>query len=305
MRWLIKGGTLVYGSGLKDEDILIENGIIIEIRPGIKGHGQLKLLDATGNYILPGFIATKRDRQDGQNFGITTFVKSMDPANAWQETEGDPQDYVYVPIIKEFVREELYELGKKEVKVLQLSPGLTKLVGGANGEVWQRRLKDLGMVLSIHDEDYPSYESCQLPFVVNYGRIKWADREQLVLHVQEEQVENWFRQTRGLDARLPHPYWVDAYTCPMPNLSTEEEIEQFLLMLTKARSSLPSKLFGIYPRKGSLHIGGDADLMLIDKNSLSAKSHPFFSPKYVMIKGEWQNQGSNLKASRTYAYLYG
>jgi hypothetical protein len=300
MRWLIKGGTLVYGSGWKEEDILIEDGKIIEIRPEIKPYGEVKLLDAAANYILPGFIATEMDRQDGKSFGITTIVKST---NLIKDGQEGPQDCVFTTELKELIKSEVYLLAKKGIKVLQIPPGQTKLKNLINEEIWQRRLSDLGIVLYVPDEDYPSYESCWLPLVVDYGKIKCANRSQLVLHVKEERAEEWLRQARRLDMFLLQPYWLDVYSCPVPNLSTEEEIQQFLLILTKARSSLPAKLFGIYPQKGSLHIGGDADLMLVDKNSLIAKSHPFFSPKYVMIKGEWQNQGSNLKAKRTYAYL--
>ncbi|MCU4653783.1 dihydropyrimidinase [Roseibacterium sp. SDUM158016] len=53
MSTVIKGGTVVTADLSYEADVLVENGVITEIGPGLKGD---TVLDATGCYIMPGGI---------------------------------------------------------------------------------------------------------------------------------------------------------------------------------------------------------------------------------------------------------
>ncbi len=53
MSTVIKNGTVVTADLSYEADVLIENGVIIEIGKGLKGDEEL---DATGCYVMPGGI---------------------------------------------------------------------------------------------------------------------------------------------------------------------------------------------------------------------------------------------------------
>jgi dihydropyrimidinase len=79
-------------------------------------------------------------------------------------------------------------------------------------------------------------------------------------------------------------------------------------------STAPAKIFGLYPRKGSLSVGGDADLVVWDpasERTISAKTHRSHcdrnifegfrvkgKPSYVIVHGRVQLQDGNLKVER-------
>jgi allantoinase len=52
---VIKGGHVVLPDGIRDVDIAVQNGTIVEIREKIEGAGQ-NVIHAAGNYVLPGMI---------------------------------------------------------------------------------------------------------------------------------------------------------------------------------------------------------------------------------------------------------
>lgn len=57
MRILIKGGTIVHADKLECADILVEDGVIMEVAPNLEVPGADRI-DAGGMYIFPGFIDT-------------------------------------------------------------------------------------------------------------------------------------------------------------------------------------------------------------------------------------------------------
>jgi dihydropyrimidinase len=86
-------------------------------------------------------------------------------------------------------------------------------------------------------------------------------------------------------------------------------------------STKPAKIFGLYPQKGAIQIGSDADLIIWDPNKnsiISAKSHHHNcdysiyegfevkgSPYIVLSRGNIIFQEGEIKVDRGYGrYLY-
>ncbi len=57
---LIRGGTVITGTGstLPETDILVRDGLIAEIGPNLTAEPGLRVIDATGRYVMPGMIDT-------------------------------------------------------------------------------------------------------------------------------------------------------------------------------------------------------------------------------------------------------
>src|ERR1700744_2595050 len=55
---LIRNATIVNEGKTFSGDVLIENGIIIQIGSGLTASPSAKVIDATGKYLLPGIIDT-------------------------------------------------------------------------------------------------------------------------------------------------------------------------------------------------------------------------------------------------------
>ncbi len=76
-------------------------------------------------------------------------------------------------------------------------------------------------------------------------------------------------------------------------------------MITKERwvevsSTAPAKLFGMYPRKGSISVGADADIVVYDpnrKHTISAKTH-HMDVDYSVYEGRSVQGGSDIVLSR-------
>ena len=56
MKKLLKGGTVVSGSGAKRADLLIENEKILQVGRKLETDGDTQVVDVTGCLLLPGFI---------------------------------------------------------------------------------------------------------------------------------------------------------------------------------------------------------------------------------------------------------
>jgi dihydropyrimidinase len=65
-------------------------------------------------------------------------------------------------------------------------------------------------------------------------------------------------------------------------------------------STAPAKLFGMYPRKGAVAVGSDADLVIYDPNrqhTISAKTH-HMDVDYSCYEGRQVQGGSDIVLSR-------
>lgn len=56
MKILIRNGTVVTGQQLKTADILILDGTVTEVAPGLPENGADRIIEADGKYILPGGV---------------------------------------------------------------------------------------------------------------------------------------------------------------------------------------------------------------------------------------------------------
>ncbi|PKA46332.1 dihydropyrimidinase [Apostasia shenzhenica] len=53
---LIKGGTVVNAHHKELADVYIEDGVIVSVRPNIRVSDDIRIIDATGKYVMPGGI---------------------------------------------------------------------------------------------------------------------------------------------------------------------------------------------------------------------------------------------------------
>jgi hypothetical protein len=109
-----------------------------------------------------------------------------------------------------------------------------------------------------------------------------------------DQCEKWFAYLCK--------YWYDA----LPVMSSLEQItvhgkkwrnnpEELLCLLVRLCSANVAKALGVYPRKGCLQAGADADLLFIEKSawltnfdlSTILNCSEICLPSYVMSKGKW------------------
>ena len=54
--YLISGGIVVTGDGMSKQDVIVANGLITQVAPGLAQTPAAKVIDATGKYVLPGII---------------------------------------------------------------------------------------------------------------------------------------------------------------------------------------------------------------------------------------------------------
>ncbi len=65
-----------------------------------------------------------------------------------------------------------------------------------------------------------------------------------------------------------------------------------LAKYVEVTSSNPAKRFGIYPRKGTISLGSDADLIIVDmKNEYALKNENMFTKQKITIFDGWKLQG--------------
>ncbi|WP_134698986.1 hypothetical protein [Ammoniphilus sp. YIM 78166] len=302
MKTLIRGATLIYAGGPKVEDVLIHSGKIQEIRSGIRPMGGERQIDGSSQYVLPGFISEEGTLAQG----VTTKIKKIHWSETadlgdWNQNQGEEcTDYVFRVSLASLTKELLERLDQNRVKVLRVEQKL-------DWRIWEERIQRAGIVLELEADEYRSLAGLSIPFIVPYGRIKKVGRSRTIIKVTDEGRLAWAKQMKKLDPLDMRSYWLEEQETILPKLVKEEEIVRYLSILAHIRSRVPAKVFGVFPMKGSLHVGADADLVLLERSQLVDQAGAALVPR-VMRKGEWIESGERagksqfLSANRTYAY---
>ena len=71
---LLKNGFVVTGNGARKEDILIRNGRIAAMAPGLSAGEDVRIMDLTGLTLVPSFADVHVHlREPGQSYKETIF----------------------------------------------------------------------------------------------------------------------------------------------------------------------------------------------------------------------------------------
>jgi dihydroorotase-like cyclic amidohydrolase len=108
--------------------------------------------------------------------------------------------------------------------------------------------------------------------------------------------EGW--ATTMVNEHAPHtrdevdPGWEDAWNVPFGLMGAQEHLPHVLTWVNEGRFTLedvvrleaenPAKIYGLYPRKGSFHVGTDADFTLVDM-----EREQEFTEEMVESKSGW------------------
>jgi hypothetical protein len=311
MKLLIKNATVFYGGWYKREDILISGGKIQEIRERICAGKGMEVLEGKDYLILPGFISTvESETQQVVLQGVTTAVKNV-VANIEEDnilmSESGLLDYVYRVHLQRWTKKYMEMLGYRRIKLI------TPVTNIVDWDPWIAQLQRLGMAIDFKNKDFR--EAIQLPLsvVVAYPLSKRPPRSRIVVRVDETVASQWLRGWRGLAPFNPASYWLDSLTVNGPGITSVHELKDFLLFMSHVRSRVPAKLLGIFPRKGCIHVGADADLLFFQEKSLLGYTG-LLQPTKVMLDGQFiddvaattlpMRKGTYLPGNQTYAFQY-
>lgn len=185
MELVIKNGTLVTEEGIVNEDLRLEQGKIVEIRPNLVPSPGATVIDASGLIVLPGVIdahthyslvvrgaCTADDFVSGSRSaacgGVTTFIDYADPiegkslAQAMEqrrrEAEGNACiDYHLHMCLyghRSWTKEELLELKNAGVRNLKVFTTYDNMqIPDQNLEKLLVDCKELDMLVTVHAED--------------------------------------------------------------------------------------------------------------------------------------------------------
>ena len=159
-----------------------------------------------------------------------------------------------------------------------------------------RRERELGAALSI--------ESCPQYFYIDSDEVrKYGPTRKFTPPARDAPAGElmWKRLVRGqidlistdhAPSTLDQKFASDIWGCPfgLPGVETTltllldavAEGKLTLQTLVQTYSETPARLLGLYPRKGALHIGSDADVVLVD-----TEQEHFLSNDSIISKAGW------------------
>ncbi|TYB79016.1 dihydroorotase [Bizionia myxarmorum] len=194
---LIKNGKIVNEGTIFEGDIYIENDIIKEIAPIISvKSGNVKVIDAEGNYILPGVIDDQvHFREPGLTHkgdieseskaaiagGITSFIEM--PNTNPQTTTIEKLDEKFAIAAKTSYANYSFMFGGTNdnlEEILKVNPkevaGLKLFLGSSTGNmlvddpaVLEKIFSSTDMVISVHCEDEATIKANLKTYVDKYG----------------------------------------------------------------------------------------------------------------------------------------
>ena len=365
---VIRGGTIVTAQGLMETDVWIADGKIarwgMDTLRAKKQVSRPKEIDATGMYLLPGFVAMAPphlQRLKGADYlqevramirtGCTTLLdvllpeRWMDRAQvAYLKTNhyDSPIDYVWhVGLeVPRFTAKEVLEWCRQGFRTIRL---YLRHLGDISTLEWET----ISQILT----SYRAMLHLHLPSRLALGRAdreelrrRWMEVtrfwnirivvEQMLPPFEEEDFEKYYHlywldtehTDRGL--RALHRQWYDS--CPIASSIKDIRCdyrrkwcseEELLSLLVRLASRNVAKAFGLYPRKGSLAPGADADILFLKKEywltKMDSSTILNFSeiqlPTSVMSNGIWIYRdlhflpvlglGRCLRDTRPYSYV--
>ena len=107
--YLITGGLVISGTGISKQDVLVQGETILKIAPDLSDESAVRVIDATGKYVMPGIIDAhnhpyNEDRIDTFSVsaafgGVTTVVPFI------QNRRSQGIEETAVDAIEEFIEE--------------------------------------------------------------------------------------------------------------------------------------------------------------------------------------------------------
>lgn len=280
--YILTGGRIFYKTGDIKRDIWIRSGKIYKIHDDLKAKSFVKRLDIQGYGVFPGFIYPyplwPYLRLGGRylnqmrrmiNQGYTSFIDviqwnpnhSISDLVAYHSAlhVNSPLDYafrLYIPM-KFFNAKVLRGIGESRIRYIILGIEEARELQKVDWGYLNSLSQYYGLAFSI----YPHNSSLN-----NKKRKK-----------QVEEIRNyWYYLNHRYNVRFMETFdfFMTSDTIP------ESPIKGIQIM--SELSSQTSKMVGIYPRKGCIAVGSDADLVII---SLESMKQNLFTPHLLFING--------------------
>jgi dihydropyrimidinase len=158
----------------------------------------------------------------------------------------------------------------------------------------------------FYTETCPHYLCLNAELMERYGSLAKmapplrtnADNEALWSAVTDGRIEVVASDHAGSSAIKNEPLWEKVFAAPNGIPGTESLFKMMyqqgvnrgritLPGLVRVLCENPARIFGLYPQKGSLEIGADADLMILDpaQSFTIPKQHPELKVDYSMYEG--------------------
>lgn len=339
---VIRGGTIVTAQGLIETDVWVVDGKIArwgkDTLRAKKNHSLPAQIDASGMYLLPGFIAMappRLQRMKGTDYvseirgmiqmGCTTLIDVLSPEQWMDRTQiaylktghyNSPIDYVWHIGLEfpRFTSKEVLEWCRQGFRTLRLNMRHLGDISTLEWETISQILTSYKTMLHLHLPPGTSLDKAERDELrrrwMEVTRI-WNIRtvvEQTVPSFEEEDFEKYY-----------HLYWLDAEhtedglkamyrqwyaSCPIASSIRDIRFdyrrkwcseEELLSLVVRLASRNVAKTVGLYPRKGTLAPGADADILFLNKEywltKMDSSTILNFSeiqlPTSVMSNGIW------------------